>query len=242
VNVDHVATLRQARGTSYPDPLQAALAAERAGAGSITVHLREDRRHIQDHDVLRMKERIATKLNLEMAAADEAVAFACKVHPEDCCLVPERRAELTTEGGLAVAGHEARLAAIVSRLGDAGIRVSLFIDPDLREIEAANKVHAPVVELHTGAYAEAHDEGARAREIERLRVAARGAHESGLVVNAGHGLTVDNVGPVAALPEIEELNIGHSIVARALFVGIEEAVREMIRACVSARGQGSPHA
>ena len=238
VNVDHVATLRQARRTRYPDPVTAALIAEQSGADSITVHLREDRRHIQDHDVLRMKERIATKLNLEMAAAEEIVAFGCRVRPADCCLVPERRAELTTEGGLAVTGHEKRLAPIVARLADVGVRVSLFIAPDSREIEAARNVRAPVVELHTGAYAEAHDEPVRAEELERLRSAARAAHELGLVVNAGHGLTVENVGPIAALPEIEELNIGHSIVARAVFVGIEEAVREMIRACEHARRGG----
>jgi pyridoxine 5-phosphate synthase len=243
VNVDHVATLRQARGTDYPDPVDAAVAAERAGAGSITVHLREDRRHIQDHDVLRMKERIATKLNLEMAAADEIVAFGCRVRPADCCLVPERRAELTTEGGLAVAGHEARVGPIVRRLAEAGVRVSLFIAPDPREIEAARNIRAPVVELHTGAYAEADDDATRAAELERLRIGTQHAHELGLIVNAGHGLTVDNVGPIAALPEIEELNIGHSIVARAVFVGIEEAVREMLRACQEARtGAGKARA
>jgi pyridoxine 5-phosphate synthase len=236
VNVDHVATLRQARGTPYPDPLEAALAAERAGAGGITVHLREDRRHIQEHDVLRMRERIATKLNLEMAAADEIAEFALRVRPHDVCIVPERRAELTTEGGLAVHGHEKRLAPLVARLGEAGIAVSLFIDPKPAEIEAAAATGAPVVELHTGAYADARDAEERERELARLRDGAHRAHALGLAVNAGHGLTVDNVAPIAALPEIVELNIGHSIVARAILVGIEQAVREMLGAMRRARG------
>jgi pyridoxine 5-phosphate synthase len=235
VNIDHVATLRQARGTAYPDPVEAALAAERAGAGGITLHLREDRRHIQDHDVLRMRERISTKLNLEMAAADDIAAFACRVRPHDVCVVPERRAELTTEGGLAVRGHEKRLLDLVARLRDAGIRTSLFIDPDRGEIEAAAAVGAPVIELHTGAYASASGEAARARELARLREGATIAHSVGLIVNAGHGLTVENVGPIAALPEMEELNIGHSIVARAVIVGMEQAVREMLDAMLRAR-------
>jgi len=239
VNVDHVATLRQARGTTYPDPVEAALAAERAGAGGITVHLREDRRHIQDHDVTRLLASVATKVNLELAAADEVVAFACRVHPHDCCLVPERREELTTEGGLAVYGHEARLRDVVRRLADAGITVSFFIDPVVAEIEAAAAAGAPVVELHTGAYADAPNDETRERELQRLRTGARHASECGLLVNAGHGLTVSNVASIAALPEIVELNIGHSIVARSVFVGMEAAVSEMFDACRRARRAGA---
>jgi pyridoxine 5-phosphate synthase len=235
VNIDHVATLRQARGTAYPDPVEAALAAERAGAGGITAHLREDRRHIQEHDITRLLATVTTKVNLELAAADEVVAFACRVRPNDCCLVPERREELTTEGGLAVHGHETRLREVVKRLEGEGITVSLFIDPIAAEIKAAATVGAPVVELHTGAYADAHDDQTRARELARMSAGARLASEYGLIVNAGHGLTVANVGPIAALPEIVELNIGHSIVARSVFVGIQEAVREMLDACCRAR-------
>jgi len=235
VNVDHVATLRQARGTSYPDPVEVALAAERAGAGGITVHLREDRRHIQEHDVVRLRESLATKLNLELAAAEPVIAFACRIRPHDCCLVPERREELTTEGGLVVRGRESRLHEIVARLSEAGTIVSLFIAPEPSEIEAAAAVRAPVVELHTGAYADAADGAARAYELERLRAGAELANRCGLVVNAGHGLTVANVGPIAALPEIVELNIGHSIVARAVVLGIDAAVREMLAACHAAR-------
>jgi pyridoxine 5-phosphate synthase len=239
VNIDHVATLRQARGTDYPDPVEAALAAERAGAGGITAHLREDRRHIQDHDVIRLQQAVATKLNLELAAADDVVAFACRVRPHDCCVVPERREEVTTEGGLAVRGHEARIGEIVARLSDAGIAVSLFIDPDPAEIESSVVVGAPVVELHTGAYANARDGAAREAELERLRTGATLAAREGLIVNAGHGLTVANVVPIAALPEIVELNIGHSIVARSLFIGMERAVREMLDACRRARASSS---
>jgi pyridoxine 5-phosphate synthase len=235
VNVDHVATLRQARGTTYPDPVEAAVAAERAGAGGITVHLREDRRHIQEHDVTRLLSTVTTKVNLELAAAEEVVMFACRVRPHDCCVVPERREELTTEGGLAVHGHEARLRDVVKRLAEAGIAVSLFIDPAASEIEAAAAVGAPVVELHTGAYADARDAETRERELERLRTGARRASECGLVVNAGHGLTVANVAPIAALPEIVELNIGHSIVARSVMIGMEAAVREMLETCRIAR-------
>ena len=237
VNVDHVATLRQARGTTYPDPVEAALAAERAGAGGITVHLREDRRHIQEHDVRRLQAAVTTKVNLELAVAPEIIAFACGVKPQDCCLVPERREELTTEGGLAVAGQEQRVRDAVRRLGDAGIAVSLFIDPDPREVEAAASVGAPIVELHTGRYADADpkDERVRAAELTRVRKAAERAAGLGLQVNAGHGLNVDNVAPIASIPEMVELNIGHSIVARAVLVGIEQAVREMIAACRGAR-------
>ncbi len=238
VNIDHVATIRQARGTEYPDPVDAALIAERAGAGGITAHLREDRRHIQDRDVERLRDAVTTKLNLEMAAADEMIAIACRLNPDDCCLVPERREELTTEGGLRVAGNEKPLRDVVMRLSDAGIRVSLFIDPDPAEIAASAAVGATVVELHTGTYAEAVARGtqeARDAELDRLRRGAVLARRAGLVVNAGHGLTVGNVAPVAALPEMVELNIGHSIVARAVLVGIAEAVREMLAACRSAR-------
>jgi pyridoxine 5-phosphate synthase len=235
VNVDHVATIRQARRTFYPDPLEAALAAERGGAGGITVHLREDRRHIQEHDVVRLRAGIGTKLNLELAAADPVVEFACRVGPADACIVPERREELTTEGGLSVAGNESRLASVVARLAAAGVQVSLFIAPDRREIEASAAVGARVVELHTGSYAEADDPASAERELERLRRAATVARAAGLIVNAGHGLNLENVGPVAAIPELCELNIGHSIVARALLVGIEEATREMLVACRKAR-------
>jgi pyridoxine 5-phosphate synthase len=235
VNVDHVATLRQARRTVYPDPLEAALAAERGGAGGITVHLREDRRHIQEHDVLRIRDGIATKLNLELALNDNVLAFACRTKPRDACIVPERREELTTEGGLAVAGREPLVRAACKQLRAAGIRVSLFIDPSEREIEAAADVDAPVIEIHTGAYADASDPAARDGELERIRLGAAQAVALGLEVNAGHGLTVGNVGPIAAIPEIVELNIGHSIVARALAIGMEAATREMLAACLTAR-------
>jgi len=237
VNVDHVATVRQARGTDYPDPLEAALAAERGGAEGITVHLREDRRHIQDHDVRRMRTSIATKLNLEMALSEPIIALACELVPADVCIVPERREELTTEGGLSVAGNEAKITPIVARLAAAGIRVSLFVDPDPIEIDAALAVGAPVVELHTGAYADAVDPGERGQELARIANAARLADDCDLVVNAGHGLTVANVGPIAAIAQVEELNIGHSIVARALIVGMEEATREMLAACRAARAR-----
>ncbi len=235
VNVDHVATLRQARGCDYPDPLEAALAAERGGARGITVHLREDRRHIQDSDVIAIKNGIATKLNLEMAADGEIVEFACKLRPADVCLVPEKRQELTTEGGLSVAGREDFIGAAVSRLREAGIRVSLFIDPDPAEIEAAAAVAAEVVELHTGSYAEASGAAQVRARLDELRKGAGDAAGLGLIVNGGHGLTLANVAPVAAIAEIEELNIGHSIVSRAIMVGIEQAVREMNETCLAAR-------
>jgi pyridoxine 5-phosphate synthase len=235
VNVDHVATLRQARRTPYPDVLEAALAAERGGAGGITVHLREDRRHIQEDDVVRLRDAIATKLNLELALSEDVIAFACRTRPRDACVVPERREELTTEGGLAVAGRERVVAEACQRLAEAGIRVSLFIDPIDREVEAAAAVGAPVIEIHTGAYAEAKTPHSRKEEIERIRTAAAQAAALGLEVNAGHGLTVENVPPIAAIPQIVELNIGHSIVSRAIFVGIEQATREMLNACRQAR-------
>jgi pyridoxine 5-phosphate synthase len=226
VNIDHVATLRQARRTRYPDPLHAALLAEEAGADSITLHLREDRRHIQERDVTMMREALQTRMNLEMAVTEEMIRIAQKVLPQDCCLVPESRQEVTTEGGLDVEGQGARVADAVKTLGGAGIRVSLFIDPDLAQIEAAQRAGAPVIELHTGAYADSTG-GARAREFERLLGAAKFAARLGLIVNAGHGLNYHNVEPVAAIQEIVELNIGHAIVARAVFDGLAKAVRDM---------------
>jgi len=234
VNVDHVATLRQARGTKYPDPLFAALIAEQAGADSITIHLREDRRHIQDRDVRLCQQALQTRLNLEMAATEQMVKIAIEVRPADCCLVPERRAEVTTEGGLDVAGQEQSLKPICARLAAAGIRVSLFIDPEANQLDAAIRVGAPVVELHTGAYAEAVGE-ARARELERVRSAAAHGARVGLTVHAGHGLNYHNVAPIAAIPEIIELNIGHAIVARAIVDGMGAAVAEMKRLMLQAR-------
>jgi len=238
VNIDHVATLRQARHTPYPDLLAAARAAERGGADGITVHLREDRRHIQDRDVEVLRAGIGTKLNLEIAATDEMVRIACAARPADVCLVPERREELTTEGGLDVAGQLTALASVVAHLRDAGIRVSLFVDPDALQVAAAVRVHADAIELHTGTYAEAHAPAVREAELARVRRAADRAHAAGLIVNAGHGLTLDNVGPIAALPELHELNIGHAIVADALFVGLEEAVRRMQARLRAARAGG----
>jgi pyridoxine 5-phosphate synthase len=227
VNIDHVATLRQARGTDYPSPLEAALAAEQAGADYITLHLREDRRHIQDEDVVVMRKALRTRMNLESAVTAEMVAFARRVRPHDVCLVPERRAELTTEGGLDVARNLKRVAKACASLSEADIRVSLFIDPDLRQVDAALKAGAPVIELHTGSFADAADARTRRRELDKLRAAAERAAGKGLHVNAGHGLNYDNVGPIVAIPQVRELNIGHSIVARSVFVGIAQAVREM---------------
>ncbi|MCC5866944.1 MAG: pyridoxine 5'-phosphate synthase [Gammaproteobacteria bacterium] len=235
VNIDHVATLRQARGTRYPDPVYAALMAEQAGADSITLHLREDRRHIQDRDLHSMKGVLQTRMNLEMAVTDEMLGIALDVRPEDCCLVPERREELTTEGGLDVAGQLDRVSAAVARLADAGIRVSLFIDPDPDQLEAARASGAPVVELHTGAYGEATSERARERELARLREAAAAGAKLGLTVHAGHGLHYHNVIPVAAIGEIVELNIGHAIIARAVFDGLGTAVSEMKHLLLEAR-------
>ncbi len=226
VNIDHVATLRQARRGRHPDPLYAALLAETAGADSITLHLREDRRHIQDRDVVAMREALQTRMNLEMAVTDDMIRIAREILPQDCCLVPESRQEITTEGGLNVAGQAARIADATAALSASGIRVSLFIDPDSAQIEAAHRARAPVVELHTGAYAEAQG-AARAREFERLRAAAKLADSLGLVVNAGHGLNYHNVEPIAAIPEIIELNIGHAIIARAVIDGLAAAVRDM---------------
>ena len=226
LNIDHVATLRQARRARLPDPVHAALAAEQAGADSITLHLREDRRHIQDRDVRALRPLLKTHMNLEMAVTEEMLAIATEVRPADCCLVPEKRAELTTEGGLDVAAQAARVAGACTTLAAAGIRVALFIDPDRAQVEAAARSGAPAIELHTGSYAEA--SGAeRATELERLRVAARLAAQLGLTVHAGHGLDYHNVQPVAAVAEIVELNIGHAIVARAVFTGLAAAVRDM---------------
>jgi len=233
-NIDHVATLRQARRGRFPDPVHAALAAEVAGADSITLHLREDRRHIQDHDVRTLRPLLQTRMNLEMAVTDEMLGIAVEVRPADCCLVPERRLEVTTEGGLDVTAQVTRVREAASELRQAGVRVALFIDPDRAQIEAAAQTAAPVVELHTGAYAEA--AGARAAtELERLRSAAQLASSLGLVVHAGHGLNYQNVQPVAALREVVELNIGHAIVAQALLVGLPAAVREMKRLMREAR-------
>jgi pyridoxine 5-phosphate synthase len=235
VNIDHVATLRQARGTAYPSPLEAALAAEAAGADFITLHLREDRRHIQDRDVLAMRKALRTRMNLEAAVTPEMIAFARRVRPQDVCLVPERRAELTTEGGLDVAGKFRRVQQACRDLGAAGIRVSLFIDADRKQIEAAADAGAPVVELHTGKYAEGRSSKQRGRALEKIRTAAEYAAGRGLCVNAGHGLNYDNVRPVVAIPQLRELNIGHAIVARSVFVGIAQAVREMKALMAAAR-------
>lgn len=234
VNIDHVATLRQARRGREPDPLLAALIAEQHGADSITVHLREDRRHIQDRDVKLLRETLKTRMNLEMAATEEMVDIALSLLPADVCLVPERREEITTEGGLDVAGQLPRLSGICARLGAAGIRVSLFVDPEERQLDAAVAAGAPVVELHTGTYAEARG-AAKAEALHRLAAAARHAAALGLTVNAGHGLDYHNVQPVAALPQLAELNIGHAIVSRAVFTGLGPAVAEMKRLMCEAR-------
>jgi pyridoxine 5-phosphate synthase len=238
VNIDHVATLRQARGTRYPDPVHAALMAEQAGADAITVHLREDRRHIQERDVELLAKVIETRINLEMAVTDEMIAITERLRPADCCLVPERREELTTEGGLDVAGQLDRIREACLRLAATGVRVSLFIDPDPRQVEAARAAGAPVVELHTGRYADRGERQARQVEFERVVDAARQAAECGLTVHAGHGLNYHNVTPISAIPQVSELNIGHAVVARAVFVGLTEAVREMKRLMREARWHG----
>jgi len=234
VNIDHVATLRQARRGRHPDPVHAALTAEIAGADSITLHLREDRRHIQDHDVRALRGLLHTRMNLELAVTDEMLTIAAEVRPADCCFVPERRQEITTEGGLDVTAQAARVRDATTRLRQAGVRVALFIDPDARQVEAAAHAGAPVIELHTGAYAEAAGASA-ATELERLRAAARLGSSLGLEVHAGHGLNYRNVHPVAALREIVELNIGHALIAHALFVGLPAAVREMKALMAAAR-------
>lgn len=235
VNIDHIATIRQARGTIYPDPVQAALLAEEAGADGITLHLREDRRHIQERDVFILRDMLQTKMNLEMAVTDEMLAMAEKVKPQDCCLVPEKREELTTEGGLDVSGQKLRMREACSRLADVGVRVSLFIDADPQQIEAAAEVGAPVIEIHTGHYAECRRSAEIQAEFQRIADAVKLGVSLGLEVNAGHGLHYHNVEAIAALTDIRELNIGHAIIARAFFTGLPEAVREMKRLMQQAR-------
>ena len=227
VNVDHVATLRQARGTRYPDPVAAALLAERAGADSITIHLREDRRHIQERDLQVMGRVLETRVNLEMAVTESMLAIAVDAQPADCCLVPESRQELTTEGGLDVAGQSDRITAACAQLESAGIRTSLFIDPEPEQLEASLDCGATVVELHTGAYADASDAAAQTRELTRITTAAEFGERLGLRVHAGHGLHYHNVQPIAAIAGIVELNIGHSIIARAIFDGLAKAIADM---------------
>jgi pyridoxine 5-phosphate synthase len=232
VNIDHVATLRQARQTTEPDPVWAAAMAELGGADQITVHLREDRRHIQDRDLHLLKQTVNVRLNLECACVDEMLKIACELKPHQVCLVPEKRTEVTTEGGLDIVGQRSKVADAVSRLNDAGILVSLFIDPANDQIDAAKELHAGAVELHTGAYADAkYDAG---DELKKLTNASRHANSAGLKVDAGHGLTYKNVLPIARIAEVEELNIGHSIISRSVFVGIQQAVREMKDLCVQA--------
>lgn len=235
VNIDHVATLRQARGTRYPDPVQAAIEAEQAGADSITLHLREDRRHIQERDVRLLREILQTRMNLEMAVTEEMLGMAEKYRPEDCCLVPERREELTTEGGLDVAGQLPRVREACQRLADAGVKVSLFIDADPGQIEAAAECGAPAIEIHTGHYADAETPVQQRKELARIADGVARGVEAGLQVNAGHGLHYHNTTPIAAITDIRELNIGHAIIARAVFSGLQEAVREMKRVMNEAR-------
>ncbi|MGD8514169.1 MAG: pyridoxine 5'-phosphate synthase [Granulosicoccaceae bacterium] len=227
VNIDHVATLRQARGTRYPDPVQAAIESEQAGADAVTLHLREDRRHIQERDVEMLKAVLQTRMNLEMAVTEEMLTIAARTRPEECCLVPERREELTTEGGLDVAGQRERMRDACARLREAGVRVSLFIDAEPAQIEAAAEVGAPVIEIHTGHYADAQTAAERDAEFARIRDAVDRGVALGLHVNAGHGLHYHNTGAIAELIAIRELNIGHAIIARAVFTGLQPAVREM---------------
>lgn len=236
VNIDHTATLRQARGTDYPDPLDAARVCEAAGADGITVHLREDRRHIQDHDVERLRAALTLPMNLEMACVDEMVEKALSVRPDEVCIVPEKREEVTTEGGLDVAGQWERVRSATSDLMEAGIRVSLFIEADPRQVDAAHEVGAPCIELHTGAFCDAGEEAAAEREMDRLIAAARQAQQLGLQVNAGHGINLDNIGGLLRMPALDTLNIGHSIIARAVFVGLREAVMEMQKAMEAYNG------
>lgn len=235
VNIDHIATLREARGTIYPCPVEAALICEQAGADSITLHLREDRRHINDADVELMRHSIKTKMNLEMAATDEMLSIASNIGPEDCCLVPEKREELTTEGGLDVAVQLPRMREVCQRLAEDNIRASLFIDADKNQIDAAKESGAPVIEIHTGHYADATDEKSRDDCFQKIKEATIYAHSIGLQVNAGHGLTLQNTGKIATLSELVELNIGHSIIARAVFVGLAEATREIKAIMLEAR-------
>ncbi|HGN0620502.1 TPA: pyridoxine 5'-phosphate synthase [Proteus mirabilis] len=235
VNIDHIATLRNARGTTYPDPVQAAFIAEQAGADGITIHLREDRRHITDRDLMLISQTVQTRLNLEMAVTEEMIEIACQTQPDFCCLVPEKRQEVTTEGGLDVVGNEEKVADAIKRLSLAGIKVSLFIDPDHEQINAADRVGAPFIEIHTGAYADAEDEQTQEKEFVRIRDAVTYAASKGLKVNAGHGLHYHNVQRIAALPELYELNIGHAIIGRAVFSGLAPAVEEMKRLMREAR-------
>lgn len=237
VNVDHVATIRQARGATYPDPVHAALQAEMAGADGITMHLREDRRHIQDDDIERFAACTQTKLNFEMAATDEMLQIALRVKPLDVCLVPEKREELTTEGGLDVAGNANALTTICGELANNNIRVSLFIDPDNKQIDASAKAGAPYIELHTGSYAEAHTPAQQNIELQKLISASKYAESLGILVNAGHGLTRYNVAPIARIAQVHELNIGHSLIADAMFCGLPEAVKQMRQLMVEARQQ-----
>lgn len=237
VNIDHVATLRQVRGTRFPDPVQAAIDAEQAGADAITLHLREDRRHIQERDVELLKPVLQTRMNLEMAVTDEMIAYALRLRPEECCLVPERRQELTTEGGLDVLTNEKKIGAACTRLAEAGIRASLFVDAESAQIDAARRCGAPVIEIHTGRYADAPSPEARGEELARIELGVQQGLDLGLQVNAGHGLNYHNVQAIAAIPGIAELNIGHAIVARAVFGGLQEAVREMKRLMREARAR-----
>lgn len=235
VNIDHVASMRQARGTQYPDPAQAAAIAEQAGADIITLHLREDRRHIQDADVAIMRQTIQTRMNLEMAVTDEMLGIACKTLPDEACLVPEKREELTTEGGLDVVGNYDRVASGVGKLNDAGILVSLFVDPDLSQLDASVRAGAPVVELHTGHYADAVTDQEREAEYRKICTAVEHGRAVGLKVNAGHGLHYHNVQQIAAIPGISDLNIGHAIIARAVFSGLSSAVSDMKNLMLQAR-------
>ena len=235
VNIDHVATLRQARGTFYPDPVNAALICEQAGAEGITLHLREDRRHIQDDDVRRMRPALKTRMNLELAVPEEMIAFATEIKPHHVCFVPEKRQEVTTEGGLDVVGHFDDVKAATQALSEIGCDVSLFIDADFAQIDAAVACGAPTIEIHTGAYADAETAEAQQHELERIIKGAEYAASKGLVVNAGHGLNLENVTPIAQIPQIHELNIGHSLIADAIFVGLEQAVREMKAVIKAAR-------
>ena len=238
VNIDHIATLRQARGTHYPDPVYAASIAEHAGADGITVHLREDRRHIQDRDIRLLAHTLQTRMNFEMAVTDEMLSFAEEIKPAHACLVPEKREELTTEGGLDVLGQASKIEEACERLSLAGVEASLFIDPDVDQIDAAKRAGAPVIELHTGAYADTEGQQ-QVDELQRLSEAALYAHSIGLIVNAGHGLHYHNVEPIAEIPQFNELNIGHAIIARSLFVGLDQAVREMRDLMLNARAMAS---
>ena len=235
VNIDHVATLRNARGTTYPSPLEAALLAETHGADLITLHLREDRRHIKDADVAIINQALKTRMNLEMALTDEMLEHALKIKPADVCLVPEKREEVTTEGGLDVLKYAKKISKFTRKLTDAGIRVSLFIDADADQIIAARDVGAPVIELHTGAYADAPNHAAHSHELARIAAGAELGQELGLVVNAGHGLNIHNVSEIAKLPQIRELNIGHALIAQAVFLGLPEAIKQMKEVMYRAR-------